>query len=1297
VADQLGVATLLIGVNTRAAEAALKAFVGKAESILSSANTNAFSGLAKGADTAGKAAGEKLAKGIKNAVTGLKFDNIEEALNFSGALNGTIADLKTYKAALLALRDATKTTTPGFKELNGEIESVSAAIKSLSTSTDDLNDLLNRTDASRFADDMKLWAAALRENDTALRDTSRAIRDADRSLRNYDKASNDAVSASERQAAAARELRDAYLGVAGAAVQAAAGAVGTAAKVGKGVIGTAGKVAKGAVKAGKLGYDVGSALGILDTPGTGIPTGAKGEQTTAFGRSLKAVSDQFKFVAEQAQTTRGVLLRVFEGLGAGASLMELVKNADLLKSILNNLGGTAKVAEQGLNGLAGTTNIVAKAFNSLEGDWAGLKAPSESLLGNLVNVADGATQAAAGAGSLADSFAQFGVQLGGTAIDALVGLNALLSQVPLEAAGVTAAGAAALAVFGGDLQKQAAGGISQLIDKLRNLGREALQVRADLQTVLEAQNLQPKQLMLPSTGQLQPEKRKLKRLDPAVDNYPNALAQRKEDVNNYNLNRLFNELPEIAQRTERYFQKVEEHAQRVSDYGKKPTDNQLQPGPDAVPLPNPNVYEKPIGPKPPTQSGRRLEVQREQLEDDLSRVIKRRKNSEKLLADANERLLKAVEKKEADRKQRLDRAAGSVDDLLSNNRKKRQEKEKRQKDQDANLFDIPFLTKRRLKDATSSGLIGGAFPALFGQGAGASLGGGLGGLAGGAIGGQFGFGLSLIGTAIGTFVDEAVKKSALLVDAFKDPIASFDALKEASLISSKGVENNIDSLIKAGREEEAAALIRGDISKQFGNSADSKALQAAYDEVGRSTSRLGITLTNALAPALTVAAKVLSEFIDRLSLFKALRGAADAKQAREFIGNDPSRQAEFNNLFKKYGGQLDKNGKPILRSYDTNFTGKQVNANVQASREFLKVNGQLTELEKIRAKEAKEYAEGTARTVALRKIETQLITASSTGNKRNTLELERQKLLFERTRALSLAPANATEIKDKIRADFARDILQKETEITKEKRDQLAADVASRNKIAAGKDQSAITRQSLNLSGTGVSALQASASYREAIRAQQNAQAALNASPADPGAIRNLQEASAAVETASATARTQLVEAFRAARREAQDAASSLQDAYLNLLQLRTGNNGLNNYLSAQDRSNRNQETFKALVPQFEAAKQQARNILGNQNFDRNFTGSTEAVNQEMINFIRAVQQEKQAGTGLNRAQEEFVKAQNSLQVATEQLTNFLPSVQQSAIEVVAGLQALVEKQWNVGVTVNRDTGAVAVSNAYAR
>jgi hypothetical protein len=65
--------------------------------------------------------------------------------------------------------------------------------------------------------------------------------------------------------------------------------------------------------------------------------------------------------------------------------------------------------------------------------------------------------------------------------------------------------------------------------------------------------------------------------------------------------------------------------------------------------------------------------------------------------------------------------------------------------------------RSRVGNVASNAIIGGAFPLLFGQGAGAAVGGGLGGALGGAFGGTLGFGLSLVGTAIGQAIDDARK------------------------------------------------------------------------------------------------------------------------------------------------------------------------------------------------------------------------------------------------------------------------------------------------------------------------------------------------------------------------------------------------------------------------------------------------------------------------------------------------------------------------------------------------------------
>ena len=87
---------------------------------------------------------------------------------------------------------------------------------------------------------------------------------------------------------------------------------------------------------------------------------------------------------------------------------------------------------------------------------------------------------------------------------------------------------------------------------------------------------------------------------------------------------------------------------------------------------------------------------------------------------------------------------------------------------------------QRLRSASSSALIGGAFPLLFGQGLGAAGGGLVGGFGGGIIGGEFGFGLSLIGTQVGSIFDQLASKAVDLGAALNPLTADIEAVVTAA-------------------------------------------------------------------------------------------------------------------------------------------------------------------------------------------------------------------------------------------------------------------------------------------------------------------------------------------------------------------------------------------------------------------------------------------------------------------------------------------------------------------------------------
>jgi hypothetical protein len=181
---------------------------------------------------------------------------------------------------------------------------------------------------------------------------------------------------------------------------------------------------------------------------------------------------------------------------------------------------------------------------------------------------------------------------------------------------------------------------------------------------------------------------------------------------------------------------------------------------------------------------------------------------------------------------------------------------------------------RRNRDIASNALIGGAFPLLFGQGLGASVGGAAGGAAGGAIGGQFGFGLSLVGTAVGSQFDAIIEKATVLGRALEDPIRNFSAVQESALLSSRGLERQVESLIAVGRQAEAAALIQADLAKAYGGAEAARRLADEQDNLSRSWTLLSVNLGQIALPSIAASvgetAEALRGFAAVIQLIKNL-------------------------------------------------------------------------------------------------------------------------------------------------------------------------------------------------------------------------------------------------------------------------------------------------------------------------------------------------------------------------------------------------------------------------------------------
>jgi len=123
---------------------------------------------------------------------------------------------------------------------------------------------------------------------------------------------------------------------------------------------------------------------------------------------------------------------------------------------------------------------------------------------------------------------------------------------------------------------------------------------------------------------------------------------------------------------------------------------------------------------------------------------------------------------------------------------------------------------QRLRSASSSALIGGAFPLLFGQGLGAAAGGAAGGFGGGMIGGEFGFGLSLAGTQVGSMVDQLAKKAIDLGRALDPLTADTEAVLSAVGKADTKFALLVKELEAAGRGAEALQLVTEELEKVVG-------------------------------------------------------------------------------------------------------------------------------------------------------------------------------------------------------------------------------------------------------------------------------------------------------------------------------------------------------------------------------------------------------------------------------------------------------------------------------------------------
>lgn len=566
--------------------------------------------------------------------------------------------------------------------------------------------------------------------------------------------------------------------------------------------------------------------------------------------------------------------------------------------------------------------------------------------------------------------------------------------------------------------------------------------------------------------------------------------------------------------------------------------------------------------------------------------------------------------------------------------------------------------RKRAGGAISSGLIGGGFPLLFGQGVGAAVGGGVGGLAGGALGGGFGFALSIVGTAVGAAFDEALNKAKTLAEGLRDPIGQFDALRQASLLSSSALERQVEGLIASGREAEAAAQIQLDLARSYSNTEGFAAIKSEFDDLGRAFTSLGLVVAE-------FAAGPLTEFLDKLSAAVSL----------------PAVKAAFEGRIENLG--LGKAGRSdVLAQARTNIgslgglTGGQA-----AVKLYAEANRLIDErFGKTQAVQQAEAALGvvTARQVTLDETRLDLIRAQARGYERQALLLQRSEIELQRDQDLSRVPP---EQRGAVERKAATDLLRINEQLAALDRDRYATLQLQTAELGIGAQS--LQRQITNAialakvqTPQGISIerqeLERRLQLQESIAAARDKERRIGAQ-IDAARIRGgdagEQEASRLVDQqrlAAQETRLALIEGATALRDAGQQLARNLRDSVVGLAQARQDPEGLRQFLSPQAIANRDLQTFQSLLPIF----RDVRDRVAAQTGERiDFTGPTADVNARIIKFIQAAQNEFviqqqiiQTNAALNTTNQQLAKAQSELAIATAALAN---------------------KDWNVQVLVN--------------
>ena len=207
----------------------------------------------------------------------------------------------------------------------------------------------------------------------------------------------------------------------------------------------------------------------------------------------------------------------------------------------------------------------------------------------------------------------------------------------------------------------------------------------------------------------------------------------------------------------------------------------------------------------------------------------------------------------------------------------------------------------------SAAVTGGAFPLLFGGGAGQALG----GLIGGGLSGEMFSGLTVGLQVLGSAVDQMIVSAADLGKAL-DPISGdFEAVAEAAGLASTATLEHIQTIEELGEKNRALEIATAELTRVVG--ADGVAalnrFGAASKDLGNATAEVASQAFASIAAALEPLTRAAADFLKTTSAVSQAQVSEDPR-LKAIRGEITERMRTYNNQF---GGMNDLQNRQAIR------------------------------------------------------------------------------------------------------------------------------------------------------------------------------------------------------------------------------------------------------------------------------------------------------------------------------------------------------------------------------------------------